>query len=207
MNAEKCDIQKLAREIASHLEHLAPMGWAYLEPGIDGPALDRAETWAIIARTDGAAISLHYRSYQHPKMISISGAFPRTSWGEDCGPYRDRPGINVSPNRAPELIAADIERRFIAEYITKYDAALRTRDQCEASAARATHEAEELARILSGHVRGEKMERKVYSGDCEGVRVEAAVMGGHDWTFDIRGLSFDLARGIAETIAAHVKKP
>jgi hypothetical protein len=105
MDTNYPDMRLLAERIASHLPD-----WTAVANNND--------LVGILRRPDGAGIYLHpVRTRTANSRIEVSGDYPKGHT-----PYGERFEISISLKRAPEDMAADIQRRFLPEYDRLYAA-------------------------------------------------------------------------------------
>jgi hypothetical protein len=110
--AEQIDLEALARAIAPHLNGGT---WQYQPQPADQ---DRRKWWATITGPNGAEIHLTYRD----KRVNVYGEYPKDQHNryvmDSVKRYNEAlPSITVSPSRPPQALAADIQRRFLPEYL------------------------------------------------------------------------------------------
>jgi hypothetical protein len=142
---QQTSLQDLAQQIATELICLRNEVWAV-------GSSQNLEHSASVIRTDGATVSL-FVDGRHNARIEISGKCVRDCQGQ-YHPYdfhKKVPRISVAHNRGAMVIAKEIERRFLPDYLplfalgkeqaTQHDAAyeaMRTLTKCLADCAGCT---------------------------------------------------------------------
>lgn len=105
----------------------------------------------------GAAI--HFHAIYSSGRVSISGSYP-----DGFGPYRDeRLSITVSMERDPKVVARDIQRRFLEEYLPKFAQAQEQAYRAAIAQAKARDLADELALILGSAAQHERGSSRIWS--------------------------------------------
>ena len=126
----------LAIDIAEHLP-----GWA-----ADIPALQADEylpRFVYLGRNDGAGIALGYIR-NNPGRVEISGRYPHEAF---LSP--DRPSITLSTLRPPENLAREITRRFLPDYLVRWEEAQAQVTSLRQAEARVKYTAELCAQIVA----------------------------------------------------------
>lgn len=132
------DLLALVRSIFAHLP-----GWTVEDPDPDRddePNLRNVR----VSHTSGARLYVHRSDW--PPEINIGAYWPRRGdpqTGEEYAP-RERVRISFSPFRAPEVLAKDINRRFVSVYLPEWEKQRATCDE----ATRQADTAHQLAVVL-----------------------------------------------------------
>lgn len=142
------DVQAFAVKVAAELP-----GWQFDE------AQQPAYRSAHLTNPDipGAAINFH--AIYSSGRVSISGSYP-----DGFGPYRDeRLSITVSMGRDPKVVAKDIQRRFLKEYLQKFTEAQEQAYRAATAQARARDVADELALALRSEAQHGRDSSRIWS--------------------------------------------
>ena len=103
MDTNHLDMSAVAQRVASYLRDWTP------DPNSN-------DLIGILRRPDGAVLYLRaMRPYASNNRIEVSGIYP-----PGHTPYGPRHVISISPKRAPQDMAADIQRRFLPTYDRLY---------------------------------------------------------------------------------------
>lgn len=130
------------------------------------------------------------------RRVTISGFYP-DGWHPQAAPR-----ITVDPQRVPEVIAADIKRRFLPRYLEQLAVATQQQADYEAALTRRQEQLQQLAEILDTPVRNNGGDPWIdwRAGDGWGViRVAAA----DSVTLDLRWLPFDAALAVCQVLRAY----
>ena len=192
------NMKGLAQAVAAALG--AP--WAFTEADEHEPPRC---LWARIARPDGAEISVHLNTYPKPRL-NISGVYPRGPNGRDYGPWDStkRPSMGVAPDRPAAVIAKEIARRLLPEYLPLYAKAVQDKAAYDAGAGVQQGVASRLAFTLGLPPRAhpadsQSVQIHVYQTDgCYG---EFTVSNGGGVQVKLTGLTPAQADAVARVVA------
>jgi len=135
---------------------------------------------------------LALREERHGRIV-LFGVFP---YGFEP---RHQPRITVDATRDPARIAADVQRRLIEPYLPLLEQSLREQAAYAADEARKQAQREQLAEVLGTDIKDFSGQPRIYwrgpaNGGYGTIKVESSV------DLDLRGLPFDLALAICQTL-------
>lgn len=194
----KVDLEALAKEVASFLP-----GWTWR-----GPLYEHTvETHAVIAREDGASISINGNGWTSDGRVSITpGLWPKSKKGEEFSPYRysgeGSPRITVAQGRPAKDIAREIERRFLPEYLPLYTKMLERRNATDVRQDSTQTASENLAKLVGGKVQGQERGDGEVHWYHEGATYGDAKShdGGKEWNLQVHNLSYDKVARILKIV-------
>lgn len=153
--ARQLSESELAAVSAAVLPHL--QGWELI-PREEG----ESRIWPKFRHGKTGALFSFHNSYKAPGMVTVSGSWPRQGSACYTSPHNwgalDRsiqvPEMRFSPERPPEKIAADIQRRFLEpkdspSFLEIYEACVKCKLEQAATVERSDSEIKRLASILS----------------------------------------------------------
>ena len=125
----------LAKSIAEHLP-----GWTADIPALQADGYP--PRFIYLGRGDGAGIAIAFIWNQHGR-IEVSGRYPHEAVPQD------RPSITLSTLRPPENLAREITRRFLPDYLVRWEEAQAQVTSLRQAEARVKYTAELCAQIVA----------------------------------------------------------
>ena len=172
-------------------------------------AVELGPEWAYsalartITRPDGAGV---YFSVLADKRVHVGGERPAgTSYGIGDNPPD---GITVALGRGPRVIALEITRRYLLDYLSWYANAARRLAETQAVEAARHALLSELAAILGVAASKPGRDQQVYAHLLRPGSSLAVVTGSYDGTVNIKinSATPELARAILRIIREHARK-
>ena len=185
--SDEPDVHELAKRLAMVLGS----GWTYETPKVqDG---DRSPRYASLRHTEGYGMHLA-PIWNKPDRLEISGTWPKNFKGMVQVPHipygtpvkEQRPEITVATARGGEAIAAEIQKRFLPLYVSKWQ------EMAKEAKRQDDHEAGQLALIEKlAALTGEKLsdhnrERKTFTWKSGGWYSDIEVYSPTDATLKLR---------------------
>lgn len=132
------ELHALVQKIAPALATLTGQDWRYVAP-------DEVSHWAHIQLGSGEDVpTLSIQHSGRDNKLVVTGNYPR-----DYGPYGDRrPSCGVSDSKSIELIARDIGRRLLPDYLPIHAKALEAKRRDMENRGKGLLVAEAIAKLL-----------------------------------------------------------
>ena len=137
-------LQTLATQIAAHLP-----GWTREIPEL--PPHEYTPRHVFLRRDDGAGIAIAFVWNQQGR-IEVSGRYPYQASGH----FRDRPVITLNAARRAEALAREISRRFLPDYLVRWEEAQAEVISLQQAQNRVQYTAEQCASVTNApleHIR------------------------------------------------------
>lgn len=180
--------KQTARQIAREVAPLLGEGWVFD---------DRDSAGASIAGPDDAEL-FFYLGYGSKGKVTISSSYPNGTY-QKVWKY-DRFEIGVSVSRGAAVIAKEIQRRLLPDYLPELARVRQAIADHDAAEARRDSVAEVLGKIVGSEARGGEI-RLYHSGGYHGAINVGH--GGDNVRIELGGLSSEQAELILSALVAH----